>query len=234
MEVRIRYIRHINHPQDSACVSHFKTEAKDVGLLDETSTASPWPPHCCMPAFLLRAVAASSRLPIDFLSSAIRLRAAQAIGVTVPLSADNPWHLPTSSDPMDWGVRVAYVEARFGDFCRAVGVFDELAFQVWPMISIAFEQYEDAALELIREGAVVAIAFDYDHLFDHDRAVPATSRHHHIVRLSPLDSEVRGPTVLSSEFKFDYNGQVRVFDDSGEIPAAESVVSWRSLLRASR
>jgi len=194
-----------------------------------------WPSRCCVPAFLGRATAALSPRLAQPDSDELRAALARATGVILAPTDCNPWVLPTSSNDDDWGVTPAKAKAAFSSVKTIVGVDDDLVLEIVPISHIGFELYEDAASDLAASGAIVAIAFDYSDLQPARSASASRQRAFHVVRLTPLGKEQdHKPNVLSSEFQFDYNGDIWVFDDSLEMMPAESVVPWRALVRACR
>lgn len=190
-----------------------------------------------MAAFVGCAVARLSGNPELAKADSLRRDLAFLLGVTVAPNDPNPWGLPTSVHECAWGVPRGRIQEAFAAVQELFGVPNTLALETVGINTIAFEMYEDAILDRVRAEAVVGIGFDYQTLLRHSGAgtteVAAASRVAHAVRLTPFADELDGqPTVMSSSFGFDYSGVVKVFDDSGEMTESDSLLDWRSLLRA--
>jgi len=203
--------------------------------VDDEIVKLSWPPRCCVPAFLGRAVAefSSERAVVD--SDDVRRAIAKATDVVLAPTDFNPWNLRTSDDDEELGVTPARARATISSVVAILGCCDDLTLKIIPITEIGFELYEEAVSDLTAAGAIVAIAFDYSALQAAIGKTPPGRRGHHVVRLSPLGRErCRKPSILSPEFRFDYSGDISVFDDSFEMVGPDSLVSWQALVRACR
>jgi hypothetical protein len=202
-----------------------------------TNRAIRWPPQCCVPAFLGSSVAAFyDRLDI-LGQEETRRRLAEITNVVLAPADDNPWNLPVSPNDSDWGVTRRKAAASFTSVQQFIGRRAELTLDFVDANTIAYEMYEDAVAEFMQGPAIVGIAFDFYPLSvsnSHSKAIHP-SKADHVVRLTPLgDERDHQPNILSDEFQFDYSGDLHVFDDSGEMMGKQSLVNWRSLMRACR
>lgn len=197
-------------------------------------TTSSWPPQCCVPAFLLRAVVSLSGQDIGDLEH-MRMGTAIALGVRVAPRDRNPWNLPVAADAAAWGVTPTAALRRFPRLTELLGLRRSVQLEILPLASIAFEQFEEAIRARSCGGAVVGLGLDCATLGElTGRRVP-DDRARHVVRLSPLPGDdMRNPTILDDRFDFGYRGTIRFFDDSGEFAADECVAPWQDVLDASR
>lgn len=190
-----------------------------------------WPPYCCVPAFFERAVLALGAVHHPDLS--LRAEVARACNVSVPPGDDNPFGLRVSDHPDEWGATPADAKTAFAGVQGILGATRELTLTLTRLDEIPFQMYEEVILDHASDDAVIGLGFDFREIAkpaeDHtDGACP------HLVRMTPLGNEASAvPNVRSATFRPDYQGEVHVFDDSGEIPAFMAF-SWLSLLRASR
>lgn len=192
-----------------------------------------WPSHCCVPAFFERAILALGE-PTAPRTRETRRALAMFCKVSMRPSAANPWDLPYSDNPQDWGSTPAQARQAFPTAQVALGVTRALELELRPLNEVPFGDYEAVVLENSGEDRVIALAFDVQCLSEIPAAdrTPGPSRH--VVRLTPLDAERDlEPHIGSAGFGFDYAGDIHVFDDSGEMPRG-ATVSWRALVRASR
>lgn len=195
---------------------------------------TPWPAHCCVPAFLGAAVGALAQ-PVIADSCDTRRVLAHLTQATLPSEDVNPWGLPTSDEPDDWGVTPSKALATFPEVAAFLNARADLVFEICPFNEVPFGLYEDAVSDLIAGGAVVGISFDHAQLRSEMGLSEPESRAHHVARLTPFPEESgREPNVSSAAFGFDYDGALWVFDDSGELSGDDALVDWASLLRASR
>lgn len=193
--------------------------------------AAPWPPKCCVPAFLGSAATALCGRSGLAEENDFRCRLARLLGVRLAPGDPNPWNLEISTDNYYCGVTVEDARLRFAEIQGIIDSEVRLSLSVTKINSIAFELYEDAISDLVSSGAIVGIGFDYA-----DFNPPRPTDHAaHIVRLSPLGSEVeRQPNIFSPTFDFGYTGDIWIYDDSSEMRPEESLVNWRKLVRACR
>lgn len=192
-----------------------------------------WPPQCCVPAFLLRAVQALSAAAGAADSDEVRRRVAELLGVVLSPEDDNPWSLPTSDDPADWGVTPRRATAAFASLPALLGA--DLTLEIVKTNEIPFGLYEDAVLELSRGTIVIGVGFDYAFLQERLGRPRPRRRAHHVARLTPLDGDrLIGPTIQAPEFGFDYRGDIQLFDDSGELAADDLLIPWQALVHATR
>lgn len=195
-----------------------------------------WPPQCCVAAFLGHAVAA---LVGDFDAlrrETTRRDLAIALGVTVGPSDPNPWGLPVADDEEKWGVNVEDIEGRLEPVELVLGCGRGFNLEVIGLNTIPFQLFEDAVIGLSGPDVVLGISFDYAELSGVAASLrPDALPGRHVVRLTPLvGDETKEPTIQSASFRFDYGGDIWLFDDSGKMRNSESLVSWPSLIRASR
>lgn len=192
-----------------------------------------WPESCCVPAFLEAAI----KTLAPGAPSISRQQLALAVGVILPPHVANPWSLPVSDDPFEWGVRPRDVVTHFRELQELVLGAATMTLKIVPLNTIPFELYEDALREFIVADSVVALSFDFVELCRRTgRTIPVEGdRSRHVVRLTPHDSDPPSPiTVASTDFGFDFSGNVWVFDDSGEMSGSEREVPWRDLVSSSR
>jgi hypothetical protein len=105
---------------------------------------------------------------------------------------------------------------------------------VW-LAEVPFEQYERAIRELQDAGSIVAVGFDFAALAREVGYVSPARRARHLARLTPgPEDSGRWPTTADADFDYGYRGSIRLFDDSGEMGIAESVVPWEAVLVAAR
>jgi hypothetical protein len=160
---------------------------------------------------------------------------AAATGVVVGPEDANPWGLPVSGHKEDWGVRVGRARGSLGPISTILGRGSEFILEIVELNTISYRMYEDSVIELSRAGGIVGISFDYPELTG--RAVSEMNGARpgrHVARLSPAPDEMeQEPHILSSYFKFDYSGQLHLFDDSGEMGDSGCLVSWARLVEAS-
>ena len=180
-----------------------------------------WPAQCCVPAFLIAAMrryAADNLLVLDDKSARI---AAHTIGVIVGPSDPNPWGLPTSDHSDEHGVTVERAMDNFERLLEQFEMRERLRLAVVPLNTITFELYENALIELSKDGTTIAIAFSYPDLIEGHGARTSTllAAGRHLCRLTPLSAkEMQEQTILSSNFQFDYSGTISMFDNSGRFP----------------
>ncbi len=194
-----------------------------------------WQQQCCVPAFLATAIAHHYG-NFEFLAlDKNRAACAQALGTVAAAHEQNPWNLPVSSQPHEWGVSFSRAIERFDSLQQLMAQRGNLALRIIPINEVGFEQYEAEARNLLKQQAVVGIGFDYERLARQQATWRQPSqRAHHLCRLTPFTpKEKMSPTIASPEFGFDYAGQVRLFDDSGELDD-NSQVEWRNLIGAAR
>jgi hypothetical protein len=198
-----------------------------------TDAAVAWPSHCCVPAFLLRALsefASDSALGSD---NELRRSVAHALGTTVPPNDANPWSLNVSQEPALWGTTVVKAMASF-DLVRAlVPGCENAVLNHLPVSEVCFELYEEAVMKLTESGAIVAMTFDFTALRT-AMGSQVRDRAPHLTRITPLgEDRHRTPNILSSEFDFDYDGSIWVYDDSMQMSPEPLLLPWRSLIHAS-
>lgn len=193
-----------------------------------------WPAQCCVPAFLYAAVSSLAQRVLPE-GPVTRRALARLMGVTLSPDDANPWGLPTSSLPSDWGVSPAQALEVFPAVAALLGAQADLVLGIRPMDEIPFRLYEDELLELGAKNAVVAVSFDHAALRSRMGRSQPRDRAHHVARLTPMprDSD-REPTIFSPAFGLDYEGPVWLFDDSGELSSGDALVDWASLVLASR
>jgi hypothetical protein len=158
---------------------------------------------------------------------------AVALGVTLAPEDPNPWELPTSEDPREWGVSATSAFKGFSQVCERLAAGLTFSFEVMSFNEIPFEDYEHVVLDHREQQAVVGIGFDHAILQAQMGREEPRRRAHHVVRLSPIGGEQeKQPNVFSSGFKFDYSGELWLFDDSEELVGEEALVRWRALVHA--
>lgn len=163
----------------------------------------------------------------------VRRDLAIALGVTMAPEDPNPWELPTSEDPREWGVSATSAFEGFPRVCERLAAGSAFSFEVMPLNEIPFEGYENVVLDHRGQQAVLGISFDHAILQAQMGRDKPRRRAHHVVRLSPTGGEQeQQPNVFSSGFKFDYSGELWLFDDSEELAGEEALVRWRALVRA--
>jgi hypothetical protein len=197
----------------------------------------PWPPGCCVPAFLGQAVTAFSGRPDRMEQDEIRKVLSRLLGVRLAPGVVNPWNLPVSGDRSDRGVTPETAKRLFPQVQELLQGKVTLDLDIVDINKVAFELYEDEVLALVSRGSIVGIGFDHSELLRHrgNWDSPTSEYSPHLVRLTPLAEEVRNrPNVLSAEFGADYQGNIWIFDDSCEMDRRDSPVSWGALLRACR
>lgn len=159
---------------------------------------------------------------------------AVALGVTLAPEDRNPWELPISEDPHDWGVSVTSAFDGFPRVCERLAPASAFSLEIMPLNEIPFEGYENVVLDHRGKRAVMGIGFDHAILQKEMGRDKPRRRAHHVVRLSPIDRErEQQPNVLSDGFKLDYSGMLWLFDDAEELAYEEALVGWRALMRAS-
>lgn len=196
-----------------------------------------WPPQCCVPAFLWAAVHGLCDQRVQVPSVIEMKAAATALKIVVSPEDANPFEFPVSNDPLKWGVKAVDATSRFDAFLSSIGVEKRLNLSLFPINEIDFEAYEEVILELQSTGGIVGIGFDYQYYLEKSGlpSLEGLRRGHHLVRLTPIgDEALGGPSVMSGEFGFDYDGTISIFDDSGEMGSGKTIVHWRSLLSAAR
>lgn len=191
-----------------------------------------WPPCCCVPAFLERAILelgeVRQRRPL------MRAELARACNVSVPLGVDNPFGLPVSDDPTEWGATPTDALNALPVAQAMLGATRELTMTLQYLDQIVYQMYEVVILDRPPDAAVIGLGFDYRHLATSKRAPEPPTLSQHLVRLTPAgDESLLQPNVRSADFRLDYSGDVHVFDDSGEVPACAEL-SWIALTRAAR
>lgn len=145
----------------------------------------------------------------------------------------NPWELPTSEEPRAWGVSAAAAYEGFPGVCQLLAPGATFSLEMRPLNQIPFELYEDIAVELRGQPAILGFSFDHAILQAEMGREQPGRRAHHLARLSPIGNErERQPNVLSERFRFDYSGMLWLFDDSGELDGEEALVRWPALVRA--
>lgn len=200
----------------------------------EASIDRPWPPQCCVPAFLGVATAALAPVAASVDDAGIRRRLAEITGTTLAPNDANPWDLPTSEEPTNWGVSAGSALAAFERVREFLAPCSELRFEIRALNEIPFGLFEDAIIDLAGDDAVIGISFDHADLQSQMGRPLPSRRAHHVVRLTPFGHErSREPNVLSPSFRFDYDGPLAVFDDSGELDGNDARVDWRALIHAS-
>ena len=196
-----------------------------------------WPPQCCVPAFLGTAVGFLTGTLDALLSEDIRRDLATAVGVVVGPEDANPWGLRVSHRAEEWGVKARNIEGSLDSVESVLGCHRGLTLEVVSFDTIPFQLYEDAVIDIVSHKAIIGISFDYPELTAKVTA-PASGRYpgRHVARLSPLigDEGKKKPNIQSPDFKFDYSGDLWLFDDSGEMGDSDSFVSWPRLVRACR
>jgi len=151
----------------------------------------------------------------------------------VPPWANNPFELPASERPDEWGATPGDAKAAFSAVQAILGATRRLTLTLTKLDEIPFQMYEEVILDRAPDEAVIGLGFDFREVAvpgegATDEAAP------HLVRITPLGNEASAvPNVRSASFRPDYQGDVHVFDDSGEVPPL-TTFSWSSLLRASR
>src|SRR5690242_7653658 len=124
-----------------------------------TDRSAAWPAQCCVPAFLWRAIQWFAARP-DLNTEPWKRRAAECLGVVVGPTDSNPWDLPISDDPEQWGVTPPRAAERFAGLESLAGLGMSLDLEIVRANEIPFSLYEDAIVDLGRAGAVVAIGYD--------------------------------------------------------------------------
>jgi hypothetical protein len=194
-----------------------------------------WPPQCCVPAFLGTAVATLTGTLELLGKERIRRDLAVAVGVVVSPEDANPWDLRVSQRPEDWGVKVRNIRGSLEPIESVLGCRRGFILEIIDLDTIPFRLYEDAVIELSRSGSVVGISFDYPELTGRVTSSATGARPgRHVARLSPAGAADEGkePNILSPEFKFDFAGNLWLFDDSGEMGDSDCLVNWARLVRA--
>ena len=191
---------------------------------------SPWPPHCCVPAFVSRAI--DALFGVEAASQdAARATFARLLGTKVSPEVPNPWELPVATDPEECGVGERTALERIAAAASSLGVDGAVHLDIKSFRSIDFELYEAAIAEKASRGAIVGIGFDYGFMAQRAGGSLPLRRAHHLVRLSPLASDcVTAPTIYSESFDFGYRGDLQTFDDSGELTGEETVMRWQTLI----
>jgi hypothetical protein len=203
--------------------------------MSDTASGARWPAQCCVPAFLGAATAALAPAAVSIGDDGTRRQLAELTGVTLAPEDANPWALPTSEKSSAWGVSAAGAMAAFHGVHELLAPGSELRFEIRALNEIPFGLFEDAIIDLGGDGAVVGISFDYVELQSRMGRPEPLRRAHHVVRLTPLEQErAQEPNVLSLSFRFDYDGSLWVFDDSGELAEDDARMDWRALIYASR
>jgi hypothetical protein len=193
----------------------------------------PWPSQCCVPAFLAASIAALAPGEAPAIDDELRRELALILGVTMAPEDHNPWDLPISEEPRDWGVSATAVFERFPRVCERLAPARAFRFESAPLNEVPFEGYESAVVDRSGPDAIVGMSFDHAILQSEMGREGPRRRAHHVLRLSPVGEERgREPNVLSDEFQFDYPGMLWLFDDSGELVGEEALVRWRALVRA--
>jgi hypothetical protein len=166
----------------------------------------------------------------------IRHDLAVAVGVTVGPNDANPWGLPVSNDADEWGVKTEDIKGGLGPIESVLGCRRSFTLEVANFDTIPFQLYEDAVIELSQRMVIVGISFDYAKLKEAAKfSKSETHPGRHVARLTPsIDDEGKKPNIRSPDFKFDYSGDLWLFDDSGEMDNSDSFVSWPRLVRACR
>ena len=194
-----------------------------------------WPGFCCVPAFLARAVTELAQVQDLLDDSSFRRAVATALEAVVPVGVPNPWNLPTAYEPEEWGVSSKRAQANLHRLVAMLGTDASFSLEVVRVDEVPFQLYEDALSALTTSGAVVAVGFDFPALQRKlDRPVPRR-RGWHVARLTPLTPlEHDELTVESDSFRFDYQGDVTMFDDSDEVRGDDARVPWPALISACR
>jgi hypothetical protein len=164
----------------------------------------------------------------------IRRELAVAAGVVVGPADANPWDLRVSRREDDWGVKARNIQGDLGSIELVLGCRSGLYLEVTNFNEVPFRLFEDALIEASNAGAVIGISFGYPELTG--KSAPLASDAcpgRHVARLTPAATDQKAPTVLSPEFKFDYSGDLWLFDDSGEMDDSDCHVNWPGLVRAS-
>lgn len=153
--------------------------------------------------------------------------------VTLAPEDDNPWGLPTSDDPHEWGVSATAAVESFARVCGHLAPTSAFGLEIAPLNEVPFEGYENAVLEHRDQRTIVGIGFDHAALQVKMGRERPRRRAHHIARLSPVgDERDLSPNILSSDFGFDYSGSLWLYDDSGELTGEEALADWRALVSA--
>lgn len=192
-----------------------------------------WPAQCCVPAFLAASIVALGPQEAVSADAATRRELATALEVILAPEDHNPWKLPTSEDPRQWGVSAAAALKFFPRVCERLMPSAAFSLEIRPFNEIPFELYENVVLEHRGQRAILGVSFDHVVLQSEMGRERPRRRAHHVARLSPIgDEREQEPNALSSAFRFDYSGALWLFDDSGELIGEEALVQWRSLVRA--
>lgn len=133
-----------------------------------------WPPHCCVPAYVVAALSAFGFKVRD--NAAV----ARELGILVGPDDLNPWQLPVTALPDARGIAPADAIARIPALIRRY--HSSLSFRHLRFSHIPCEMYREVFIDA-RSRCCVGVGFSYSRLITGD----ANCRH--VTRLEPGDTE---------------------------------------------
>lgn len=170
--------------------------------VSQDQAEGPWPPCCCVAAFVAKALECLGDSKID------RSLIARQLGLKVGPTDENPWGLEVIHDPDFRGLTVTEAEQSIGAVLAAHS--HGLAFRHIPFNTVTFELYQNVLEEATAKGCIVGVGFDYGRL----TGKPGLRRH--IARI------IAGPDERS----------VVLLDDSAGSSPERYAVDWQALERA--
>ena len=113
----------------------------------------PWPPYCCVPAFIAAALRALGSPSLD------RQQLAHALDTRVGPGCDNPWGLAVEANPLLRGVTVAIAKVRIPLLLQECG--SGLHFRHVPFDYVMLRLYAELLEQAVSAGAVVGFGLNY-------------------------------------------------------------------------
>lgn len=114
--------------------------------------SGPWPPRCCVPAFVHKVLEANGFFTLD------RSRLARALGVVVAPTDENPFGLQTDDAARNWGILLCDAEQRINQLLASEST--SLAFRHISFNTIMFGLYDEVLQAAIAKKCHVGIGLD--------------------------------------------------------------------------
>lgn len=156
----------------------------------------PWPPQCCVPAFVFAAIKQFGIEPPH------RKLIAESLSVGVLESDENPWNLHVVTSYIDAGVKPSHAMRCINKLLREYA--NELRFIHIPFSTIAYGLYDEVIAQSLERSVVVGIGLDWSAL-----SKVGTGGAKHVARVTQMTKK-----------------GLQLVDDSSDSSASSLFASW--------